>query len=89
MKTLSIFAAAIASAVLPFAAIAQTAPPKVPTGIDVPGCLRYSLTSDNRVRQRCRADTDPRQMTDTSDPQSFVRSHDGGGAGGAGDGIGK
>lgn len=54
MKTIaSAVTAALALAVLlTVSAVAQSAPPKVPTGIDVKGCARYVLT-DGRMLEIC------------------------------------
>lgn len=47
---------------------------RVPTGYEVPGCARYTLTQSGQVRQDCTADTDPAKILNPSDPQSRVNN---------------
>lgn len=64
-----------------FAALALTATVagaqekvRVPTGYEVPGCARYTLTQSGQVRQDCTAETDPARVINPNDPQGVVSS---------------
>lgn len=52
-------------------AIAQDA--KVPTGVDVPGCVFYTL-QDGTVVQDCTATTDPKKLIDPQNVNSPVNN---------------